>query len=47
VNAFNKLNYLALYIYIYIYSLSWHFYPKRLTIAIYVKDCTPLEQRWV
>jgi len=28
----------------YIYSFSWCFYPKRLTIAIYVRGCVPLEQ---
>jgi len=30
--------------YIYIYSFSWRFYPKRLTIPLYVRGCTPLEQ---
>jgi len=28
----------------YIYSFSWRFYPKRLTIAMYVRGRTPLEQ---
>jgi len=27
-----------------IYSFSWRFYPKRLTIAIYVRGRTPLEK---
>jgi len=29
--------------YIYIYSLSWRFYPKRLTIAMYARGRMPLE----
>jgi len=29
---------------IYIYSFSWCFYPKRHTVAIYVRGRTPLEQ---
>jgi len=38
------LKFTLAHIYIYIYSFSWRFYPKRLTIAIYVRCCTPLEQ---
>jgi len=30
--------------YIYNYSFSWDFYPKQLTIAMYVWGRTPLEQ---
>jgi len=44
VSVWNKSRYFEEYLYIYIYSFSWRFYPKRLTIANYVRARTPLEQ---
>lgn len=46
---FRDLTFLAVltkthYLYIYIDSFSCRFYPKRLTIAIYVRGHMPLEQ---